>query len=58
VNGVDVDMVQAFLAEEYLPYPLSAHSGLLDCLSRVLDINADFPAAVKYTPPAIFPSEW
>lgn len=58
VNGSEVDMVHLFVQQEYLPYPSSAHVGLLDCASRILDMGAEFPAKSTYRPPAVFPSDF
>lgn len=46
-EGVDVDVVAAFVNEEYLSFPVSAHDDMLDALARILDedMPASFPAA-------------
>lgn len=36
-EGRPVDLVQAFIREEYLAFPVSKHDDLLDCLSRLAD---------------------
>ena len=40
-----VDLVQEFIAKEYIDFPVSSHDDMLDCISRVLDDNlgATFP---------------
>jgi predicted phage terminase large subunit-like protein len=40
-----VDMVQEFIAKEYIDFPVSSHDDMLDCMSRILDDNlgAVFP---------------
>lgn len=57
-SGGTVDMTDIFVREEYTPFPLGAHTEMLDCASRILDLGADFPALVKYKIPHTFPSEW
>lgn len=53
-----VDMVNMFLVSEYDAYPASSHDGLLDTLSRILDVHAEFPAASQLDYPDVFPSDW
>jgi predicted phage terminase large subunit-like protein len=36
-EGHAVDLVQAFIEEEYKPFPVALHDDLLDALSRILD---------------------
>jgi hypothetical protein len=36
-----VDLVKAFIDEEYAPFPRSAHDDMLDCLARIVD--PEFP---------------
>jgi predicted phage terminase large subunit-like protein len=36
-EGRAVDLVQAFIEEEYKPFPVALHDDLLDALSRILD---------------------
>ena len=40
-----VDMVQEFIAKEYIDFPVGSHDDMLDCMSRILDENlgAVFP---------------
>jgi predicted phage terminase large subunit-like protein len=40
-EGRAVNLVEAFIREEYLAFPVSAHDDMLDCLSRICD--EDFP---------------
>lgn len=58
VGDAECDMVREFLTGEYESFPASSHKGLLDALSRILDIHAEFPAAVRLTAPAFHPSDW
>lgn len=46
-EGVSVDLTKAFINEEYLAFPVSAHDDMLDALARVLedDLPIDFPMA-------------
>lgn len=41
VDGVD--MIKTFLEEEYLLYPYCPHKDMLDCISRIYDINPTRP---------------
>lgn len=38
-EGREVDLVRAFIDEEYLPFPVGGHDDMLDALARVLDEN-------------------
>lgn len=58
VGDAECDMVREFLTGEYESFPASSHKGLLDALSRILDIHAEFPAAVRLTAPAFHSSDW
>jgi len=44
-EGRSVDLTEAFLKEEYLPFPVGAHDDMLDALARILDdeMPADWP---------------
>jgi len=46
-EGRAVDLVQAFVEEEYKPFPVALHDDLLDALSRILDeaLGAVWPKA-------------
>lgn len=52
------DVVGEFLTTEYRTYPASVRTGLLDALSRILDLRAEFPETVKLTAPLAHPSDW
>lgn len=41
------DFVHLFLSEEYESFPVSTHDDMLDCLSRILDIEYVFPENVN-----------
>ena len=38
-DGKVVDIVQVYIAEEYLSYPYSEHDDMMDCLARMTDEN-------------------
>lgn len=46
-EGVTRDFTRAFLADEYLAFPVCVHDDMLDCLARILDpvLGAQFPKA-------------
>ena len=46
-DGTLKDMVQAFINDEYLPFPVGIHPDFLDSLSRILDIPHKFPKTVE-----------
>ena len=39
-DGMTVDLVQQFIEEEYLAFPVSEHDDMLDCLARIEDPDA------------------
>lgn len=45
-EGARRDMVQVFIEEEYLPWPVGVHPDMLDALARILDdeLGAVFPS--------------
>ncbi len=49
-EGRTVDLVQAFVDEEYKPFPVGGHDDMLDALARVLDENfpAEWPMAYHH----------
>jgi len=49
-EGVTVDLVKAFVNEEYLAFPVAAHDDMLDALARFLeeDLPIAWPAAMPY----------
>jgi hypothetical protein len=49
-EGVQEDLVQIFIRQEYLPFPYSANDDLLDALSRITDPKVDIrsPAEERY----------
>jgi len=51
-EGRAVDLMQAFIEEEYKPFPVALHDDLLDALSRILDeaLGAVWPKGAP-TPP-------
>lgn len=54
----ELEIVGEFIASEYRPYPAAPRTGLLDALSRILDLRAEFPEPVKLTAPLAHPSDW
>lgn len=52
-EGVRKDMVQVFINEEYLPWPVGIHPDMLDALARMLDdeLNAVFPSETHVAVP-------
>jgi phage terminase large subunit-like protein len=44
-EGREVDLIQAFINEEYLQFPLAEHDDMLDALARITDekLNIIFP---------------
>lgn len=58
IDGARVNMTELFARSEYDAFPAGTHVELLDALSRILDLNAEFPAVKQWTPPAVFPSDW
>ena len=42
-DGVMVDLVDEFINEEYLSFPVCIHDDLIDALSRILDTNLIWP---------------
>jgi phage terminase large subunit-like protein len=38
-----LDLVKTFTDTEYLPFPYGKHDDMLDCLSRIFDLNTAFP---------------
>lgn len=55
-EGTTRDMIQLFLADEYLAFPVCVHDDMLDCLARILDpgLNAEFPKIAPKPQPAPF----
>lgn len=47
-EGKSLDLVQVFIDEEYIAFPVSVHDDMMDCLARVLDpmLGAKFPKEV------------
>lgn len=48
-EGARRDMVEVFIKEEYLPWPVGIHPDMLDALARILDdeLGAAWPAAQR-----------
>ena len=44
-EGKTLDLIQAFVEEEYKAFPVMAHDDMLDCLARIVDpeLKAEFP---------------
>lgn len=51
-EGRSVDLIHAFVHEEFVPFPVGSHDDMLDALARVLDDNfpADWP--MQFAPDA------
>jgi predicted phage terminase large subunit-like protein len=49
-EGVNIDLTQAFINEEYKAFPVAAHDDMLDALARFTDEDLPFawPAAYAY----------
>lgn len=47
-EGALRDVIQAFLNDEYLAFPVCVHDDMMDCMARILDpiLGAEFPKAV------------
>lgn len=58
VDGSSVDMTDVFVRTEYEPFPSGVRLELLDTLSRILDVHAEFPTPSTYQHPTVFPSDW
>lgn len=48
-EGRRVDFIERFLNDEYISFPVSTHDDMLDCISRILEveIGAQFPKLIK-----------
>jgi predicted phage terminase large subunit-like protein len=44
-EGVTIDLVQVFIDEEYIPFPVGEHDDMLDALSRKKDMSIVYPSA-------------
>ena len=42
-EGIVVDLIEEFIEEEYLAFPISLHDDMLDALSRLLDATLEWP---------------
>lgn len=49
-EGKNVDLVQEFVKEEYLIFPVGSHDDMLDSLSRIEDIDIAKPNIEKHVP--------
>lgn len=45
----ELDMVQVFIEEEYLPAPFCVHDDIFDCISRIIDVDFEATAPVVNT---------
>jgi hypothetical protein len=45
-QGQTLDLIQAFVEEEYKAFPVMAHDDMLDCMARIVDPDLDihFPS--------------
>ena len=46
-QSVNEDMVKSFIEEEYLTFPVPEHDDMLDSLSRIDDIDIEYPKPKK-----------
>lgn len=55
-----VDVVQAFVNDEYKAFPVSIHDDMLDSAARILDddLHTEFPSGTPVDVPTVFPSEF
>lgn len=58
VDGSLVNMTDLFVRSEYEPFPTGQRCEMLDVLSLILDVGADFPAQSTYKRPTVFPSDF
>jgi len=49
-EGRMLDLVRVFVNEEYKPFPVMRHDDMLDALSRLCDLEIDFPSTDSATP--------
>lgn len=42
-EGKGYDLIQSFLNDEYLAFPVCTHDDMLDCFSRIFDLDFSFP---------------
>lgn len=42
-EGRTIDLVQAFIKDEFVPFPVCVHDDMLDGLSRIKDLRIVFP---------------
>lgn len=38
-----IDLVNEFIIQEYVPFPVGVHDDMMDCLSRMMDITLQYP---------------
>ena len=46
-EGRTVNLIQSFVNDEYMPFPVSAHDDMLDCLSRICDEDMKMSAPAE-----------
>lgn len=51
-EGKSVDLIRAFIDDEYKSFPVSTHDDMMDCMARILDsnFNTEFPKIAKKKP--------
>ena len=42
-EGKTEDLVQSFINEEFIPFPVAVHDDMLDGLARIKDMRIEFP---------------
>ena len=45
--GKEVDLINYFINEEYLPFPVGRHDDMIDALSRICDVHIGYPKKSK-----------
>jgi predicted phage terminase large subunit-like protein len=47
-EGKTIDVIEEFIEEEYLTFPVSIHDDGLDCMSRLFDVHLSWPALSNF----------
>ena len=46
-DGRTVDLVETFINEEMMPFPVGGHDDVLDAMSRIFDVDLAWPRAAE-----------